>query len=180
MNYTIDKVLEACGKTSGISNPNINYVNKVLLNWYEEKNGTGDGRPKGMSVSTVLKYYNYLRNKEEDEAEARKRELYNKIPRLREVEEEMNSCRMKMSKVIISDRIDKQTEVKRLQDTVDSLSRERAVLLTDNDFELDYLDVHYKCKICKDTGTNDEGERCECFNLRTKEAELWQKNLATE
>lgn len=180
MNYTIDKVLEACGKTSGISNPNINYVNKVLVNWFEEKNGTVDGRPKAMSVSTVLKYYNYLRNKEEDEAEARKREVYNKIPRLREVEEEMNSCSMQMSKVIISNRIDKQTEVKRLQDTVDSLSRERAVLLTDNDFELDYLDVHYKCKICKDTGTNDEGERCECFNLRTREAELWQKNLATE
>ena len=54
------------------------------------------------------------------------------------------------------------------------------MLLTDNDFELDYMDVHYKCRICKDTGTNDEGERCECFVLRTKEAEIWQKNLTKE
>ena len=32
MGYTLEKVLEACAKTSGISNPNINYVNKILQN----------------------------------------------------------------------------------------------------------------------------------------------------
>ena len=181
MKYTIDKVLEACGKTSGISNPNINYVNKILTNWYEETSGrTADGKPKPVSASMVLKYYSYLRNTEEEQAEARKREVYEKVPRIREVEEEMNACGMKMSKLIISNSVNKETEVKRLQGMIDSLNREKAVLLTDNDFELNYLDAHYKCAICKDTGTNDEGERCECFNLRTREAELWQKNLVKE
>ena len=58
MDYTIDKVLEACGKTSGISNPNINYVNKILENWHKEKNGgAADGKPKAVPVSVVQKYY---------------------------------------------------------------------------------------------------------------------------
>ena len=48
--------------------------------------------------------------------------------------------------------------------------------MTENDFGLDYMDVHYKCEKCKDTGTNDEGGRCECYSLRTKEAETWQRN----
>ena len=36
----------------------------------------------------------------------------------------------------------------------------------------------YKCEKCKDTGTNDEGGRCECYSLRTKEAEIWVRNLS--
>lgn len=178
MEFSLDKVLEACGKTSGIPNPNINYVNKILTNWYEEKTGkSAGGAGKPISASIVQKYYGYLRKKEEEEAEARKREVYQKIPEIRDVEEEMNSYRMNISKVYLSGRADKAEEVKKLQKRIEDLNRERAVLLTDNDFELDYMDVHYKCKLCKDTGTNDEGGRCECYVLRAKEAELWNKNL---
>lgn len=179
MNYTIDKVLEACGKTSGISNPNMNYVNKILTNWHQEKTGeTGGGQSKSVSAAVIQKYYSYLRSKAEKEAEERKREVYGTVPAIKEVEEQMNVCRMEISKLIISDRLDKGQEVKRLQNKIDDLTREKAVLLTDHDFELDYMDMHYQCRLCKDTGTNDEGGRCECYNLRTKEAELWQKKIA--
>lgn len=179
MGYSIDRVLEACGKTSGISNPNINYVNKILTNWYEEKTGTSeDGKPKPVSAATVQKYYSYLRNRAEEEAEARRKEVFEKIPEIRNVEEDMNACRMQISKVYLSGRDNKELEVKKLQNTIDHLNREKAVLLTDHDFELDYMDVHYRCRICKDTGTNDEGGRCECYSLRMREAELWQKNSA--
>lgn len=182
MNYTIDKVLEACGKTSGISNPNMNYVNKILTNWYQEKPGNtgGSGQPKPVPASVIQKYYSYLRSSAEKEAEKRKRKVYNKVPAIKEVEEQMNVCRMEISKIIISDRLDKEKEVKRLQNKIDDLTREKAVLLTDHDFELDYMDTHYRCRLCKDTGMNDEGGRCECYNLRTKEAELWQKENMTK
>lgn len=33
LGFDIGKILEACAKTSGISNPNINYVNSILLAW---------------------------------------------------------------------------------------------------------------------------------------------------
>ncbi len=182
MNYTIDKVLEACGKTSGISNPNMNYVNKILTNWYQEKSGASGsgGQRKSLSASVIQKYYSYLRNNAEKEAEKRRKEVYDKVPAIKGVEEQMNVCRMEISKVIISDRRDKEQEVKRLQDEINDLLREKAVLLTDHDFELDYMDTHYRCQLCKDTGTNDDGGRCECYNLRTKEAELWQKENVTK
>lgn len=177
MGYNIERVLEACGKTSGISNPNINYVNRVLTNWHNEKNGkTPEGKPKSVPIALVQKYYSYLRNRAEEEAEHRKGEVYKKVPAIRTVEEQMNTCRMEISKMIISDRVDKEKEVRNLQSRIEQLNRERAVLLTDHDFELDYMDVHYKCKNCKDTGTNDQGGRCSCFGLRASEAELWQKN----
>ncbi|NBI62629.1 DnaD domain protein [Clostridiales bacterium] len=179
MNYTIDKVLEACGKTSGISNPNMNYVNKILTNWHQEKTGdTGGGQSKSVPAAVIQKYYSYLRSRAENEAEERKREVYGKVPAIKEVEEQMKVCGMEISKLIISDRLDKEQQVKRLQNKIDDLTREKAVLLTDHDFELDYMDMHYQCGLCKDTGTNDDGGRCECYNLRTKEAELWQKKIA--
>lgn len=181
MGFSLNTVLEACGKTSGIPNPNINYVNRILTNWYEEKTGNlVGGKQNGVSAATVQKYYSYLRKKEEEEAEARKKEVYQKIPRIRDIEDEMNSYRMNISKVYLSGRVDKEKEVKNLQNRIEKLNTERAALLTDNDFEVDYMDMRYKCKICKDTGTNDEGGRCECYVLRAKEAELWKKNSAKQ
>ena len=179
MGYDIDKVLEACKKTSGISNPNINYVNKVLVNWYEEENGVAvnvDMAPKPVTAAEVQKYYMYLRNKAEDEAQARTREVYSVIPEIRSIEEQMDSCRRQMTKVYISGADDKEAKVKELQNTIKELNQEKAILMTENDFELDYMGIHYKCEKCKDTGTNDEGGRCECYSLRTKEAETWVRN----
>ena len=83
-----------------------------------------------------------------------------------------------ISKVYLSGSENKELEVKQLQKTISELNQEKAILLTDHDFELDYMDVHYKCEKCKDTGTNDEGGRCECYSLRTKEAEIWVRNLS--
>ena len=179
MGYDIDKVLEACKKTSGISNPNINYVNKVLVNWYEEKNGVAvnvDMTPKPVTAAEVQKYYMYLRNKAEDEAQARTKEVYSVIPEIRSIEEQMDSCRRQMTKVYISGADDKEAKVRNLQNTIKELNQEKAILMTENDFELDYMEIHYKCEKCKDTGTNDEGGRCECYSLRTKEAETWVRN----
>ncbi len=179
MGYDIDKVLEACKKTSGISNPNINYVNKVLVNWYEEKNGVAvnvDMTPKPVTAAEVQKYYMYLRNKAEDEAQARTKEVYSVIPEIRSIEDQMDSCRRQMTKVYISGADDKEAKVRNLQNTIKELNQEKAILMTENDFELDYMEIHYKCEKCKDTGTNDEGGRCECYSLRTKEAETWVRN----
>ncbi|MBP3385046.1 MAG: DnaD domain protein [Firmicutes bacterium] len=182
MGYDIDRVLQACRKTSGISNPNINYVNKILENWYEEATGTHVGAgeaPKPASAADVQRYYAFLRNRAEEEAEARIREVYDTIPEIRSIEENMNACTMKISKVYLSGSENKELEVKELQKSINELNQEKAILLTDHDFELDYMDVQYKCDMCKDTGTNDEGGRCECYALRAKEAETWQRNLSS-
>lgn len=179
MGYSIDRVLEACKKTSGISNPNINYVNRILSNWYEEETGTSvnvDKTPRPVTAAEIQKYYTYLRNRAEDEAKERTQEIYRKIPEIRTIEDKMSACSMQISKVYLSGSENKEVEVKRLQDMIEDLTQEKAILLTENDFALDYMDVHYQCPVCKDTGTNDEGGRCECYGLRAKEAERWQRN----
>ncbi len=181
MGFSIDRVLDACGKCSGISNPNLNYVNKVLQNWHEqaaELEGTpAEGAGKRISMSIVLKYYEYLKTKEEKQAATKRTEIYKKIPRIKQIEEELKNCSMSISKTMVGlGSSDRDKEIKRLRAKAEDLTAEKAFLLTDNNYRYDYMDVKYKCDLCKDTGITETGQRCECFSQRMKEAVEWQKH----
>lgn len=172
MEFTLDKVLEACGKTSGITNPNINYVNKVLINWYEEKKSGGsgsDGGRKPLTAGEIARYYEALRSKNEAEAEERRRAVYDAVPRIKEIEDELIDISSQMSKIIISDSVDRKSLMEQLKRRMDSLNTEKAFLLTDNGFEIDHMDVKYRCPECRDTGMLETGERCQCFEEITRE-----------
>lgn len=172
MEFSLDKVLMACNKTSGITNPNINYVNKVLVNWFEEQKQGGksgaDGK-KELTNSEIAKYYETLRKQNEEAADERRRAVYDAVPRIKEIEDELTNLSAEMSKIIISDRIDRDKAIEDLRGKIDAISTEKAFLLTDNGFEIDYMDVKYRCPKCKDTGILETGERCQCFGEVTRE-----------
>lgn len=169
MGFSLEKVLSACSKTSGISSPNINYVNKVLVNWYEEQKGRDAGVRKDVTTGEIMKYYEALRLKDEEEAEARRAQVYEKVPRIRDIEREINTSSAEISKIIISDRVDRKKAMEEIRTRVDSLNMEKAFLLTDNGFEMDFMDIKYRCPKCKDTGMLETGEKCQCFREVTKE-----------
>lgn len=173
MEFPLETVLEACDKTSGITNPNINYVNKVLVNWYEklQKGGTIGGKSgdKDLTTGDIMRYYEALRRQNEEAAEERRREVYKAVPRIREVEDEMVTLSSEMSKIIISNRADRKTAMDELKSRMDALNMEKAFLLTDNGFEVDHMEVKYNCPECKDTGMLETGERCQCFGEVTRE-----------
>ncbi len=180
MEFSLDKVLMACSKTSGITNPNINYVNKVLVNWFEEQKpgGAGSGSNGGneLTSSEILRYYEILRQQEEAAAEERRRAVYDAVPRIKEIEDEIINLSSEMSKIIISDRVDRQSAMEKLKSKMDSMNTEKAFLLTDNGFELDHMDVKYRCPECRDTGKLETGEKCQCFAEVTRE----KVNLITQ
>ena len=168
MSYELDVILKACSKTAGISSPNINYVNRILENLFEE----GVKTPKDKDAPTtseIANYYESLRKKETDEAEKRQREVFEKIPRIKEIYNEENSLSGNLSKIVVSNQIDKKEQIEETRKKIDALNMERAFLLTDNGFEMDYMDIKYQCPECKDTGMLETGERCQCLKEVTKE-----------
>lgn len=175
MGYSMDRVLEACTKTAGISSPNFNYVNKVLENWKIDAEKRGEDANKKITVtqSELNQYYDYLKKKAETEAEERKKEVYSALPRVKEIDAYMAESSYELSKALIKGNAE--AEAKRIKAIMDGLAEERAVLLTENNYEMDYTDIRYKCEKCNDTGMTDLGERCSCIKLRTEEAELWVK-----
>lgn len=170
MGFSLDKVLSACSRTAGINSPNINYVNKILVSWHEEQQGGKTGKDDGqLTAADIKKYYEALVRKEEEEADARRAQVYEKVPRIKEIEEEISAQSKELSKIIISDRVDGDKAMEEIRSRLDALNMERAFLLTDNGFEMDFMDVKYRCPKCKDTGILETGERCQCFREITKE-----------
>ena len=159
--FSIDTVLEACGKTSGISSPNINYVNKVLESWAAEGGNKGEAGD-GPSGSEIAEYYELLREKDEREAAKRRAEVYERLPQMKELDDEENRLGAGLSRIVVSDRIDKKETIEKLREQIEDISAQKAFLLTDNGFELDYMDIKYECPKCKDTGMLETGERCPC------------------
>ena len=182
MEYKLDKVLEACNKTSGISNPNINYVHKILKNWREDS-GAGNsgssertGGSKSVKAGSVLRYYDMIREKAEAEAAERRQQIYDQLPEIKQIDEEVRDLGMKLSRVMVSGADNAKEQLGRFRIKIDALGEEKAFKLTENNFPMDYMEIRYKCDKCKDTGTNDMGERCSCFNERLSEAEIWQNS----
>ena len=162
----IDQVLEACKKTSGISNPNINYVNTVLTSKNKpaaggQKESTGDSL-----IALVMRSYEEDRLTNEAAAEERRKEVYKAVPRIREIEEETRKISMEISKLMLSQGSEARTKIKELKRRADTLADEKSYLLTDNNFQINYMEIWYTCPQCKDMGILDSGARCPCFAVK--------------
>lgn len=191
MNCSIELVLEACGKTSGISNPNINYINKVLENWQKEGSSAGGSRSEGgaggsgsqsqgVSVAVVNRYYDYLRAQAEGQALERRKEVYEKVPLVKDLENTARELGTKTARILTSGASDAREQMAKLKNEIAAIEGEKLYLLTENGFAPDYMEVKYSCSACKDTGVNEMGERCACFVERRREAELWEKGKAVQ
>ncbi len=166
MNFPIEKVLDACKKTSGISNPNINYINSVLKAWSNgsgEKSGASSEDGKTGSIARVMKQYEEVRAKNEVKAEERRTEVYRRIPRVKEIEEEARNIGLQISRAMLSGTAEGKAKIRAMKEKIDNLNGEKAFLMTENNFQIDYMDMVYDCALCRDTGIQDTGDRCICF-----------------
>ena len=152
---TMDEILDACSKTSGISNPNINYVNSVIRNRKAEENGT-----KPVAGNVVTAYYDRLREKAEAEAAERRQEIYSKIPRIEEIDNGLVENNVELTKMLMSGG---RQNTDRLRFKISELEKERARLLTENRVPIDYMDARYHCALCGDTGITRDGGVCRCY-----------------
>ena len=157
LGFDIGKILEACAKTSGISNPNINYVNSILLAWSGRdtknvRNGSdAGGTAKGGNPAVkVKKMYEDLRRRKEAELEERRRSVYASIPRVREIDTQIRRTSLEISRLALHGSGEMERE--RLNRKITDLGGEKAFLLTENNLPYDYLEMQYDCKYCKDTG----------------------------
>ena len=102
-----------------------------------------------------------------------KQEVYEAVPRIAELDEELMALGSKLSKGVLTGMTRQHMDETRK--LIKLLEEERAVLLTENNFTVDYTDIKYSCDKCSDTGIDEKGNRCACAKERIGEAELWQK-----
>ena len=186
LNCSLAEVLDACSAAAGIREPNLKYVNKVIENRRLEKGGVNTRLQKDYSQNSSEKsseegspvsrkvladYYEFIRNEDEKEREARVVEVLRKVPEMRAVFEAESSVNSKMLSLRPgSDNLDAR---QRLRAERIAIEENRKQLLAENGFPSDYLTRKYRCSICRDTGYTDEGMVCSCCKERAAEAFRW-------
>ncbi len=156
---TLEEILDACKATSGISNPNINYVNSVLVGRRREKQAQ-EGGSQGEASASVEALYERDREENEEKSAALRREIIEKIPRIGEIQSAIRDTSYRISRSVLSQNAG---QSKALRDQMNKLYEERAALLAENGYPKEALDPVYTCPDCRDTGFLRDGTRCHCY-----------------
>ena len=103
------------------------------------------------------------REKRELALARRTQEIYDRLPRVEEIDREMRST---VGKIMIS-AFDRETDpepaLRALQAQNLAMQRERAELLVGAGYPYDALDEQVRCKICEDRGFLSDGTPCRCL-----------------
>lgn len=145
----------ALGQTTRISNPNLEYVNKILSSWHAKgwKNASHVNREQ--DLLQTRKDYRKLRQKNLKLMEDRKLKLFCDYPELQVLNDEIADLSIravslsKNKKAQVLEQIRKKEELFRAS-------------LQSKGFETDYLDPVFTCGLCRDTGLLPEGNPCGC------------------
>ena len=121
-------------------------------------------------LKQVLKEYDEKRIRAMQAAEQRKKDLMNVNPRLQEIEKELTLNSIKASKaILVADSKEKNSLLATLKKQNASLIKEKNGFLKNLSKENNYLNPHFECKLCKDTGyVQKDGKltMCSCLKQR--------------
>lgn len=114
-------------------------------------------------IKEINKSYQHKKTKALFELEERKNTIYSKIPRLREIESEINSYAMhSINSILLCEKDEHYSYVKDLEKKIDLLNTEKEQLLKKHNVSPMDLEPKFQCEKCKDTGIIN-GERCYCY-----------------
>lgn len=115
---------------------------------------------------TIMRGYDHRQYRNYRQQCARQDEIYKKIPRIREIDESISSCSLAQAeKVFDAD----PNALPELREKLGSFRREKEFLLKEAGYPADYLEMHYTCSDCQDTGYIGR-KKCHCF--RKEEIQL--------
>lgn len=130
-------------------------------------------------LSTQLLEYDQKKRRAELDAENRKESLYKKIPRLQEIENELNSYAINTAKNILNGLSSSLTD---LNIKVVELKKEKEKILTENKIPSNFLEPNYECSICKDTGyvraENSVSNICPCLKQKLLDVSYNKSNIS--
>ncbi|MBQ5440257.1 MAG: ATP-binding protein [Clostridia bacterium] len=117
----------------------------------------------------------YRRQKAFEDAEARREEIYSKLPRVREIERQLASTGFSAAREVAARSSDIKTELTRLKETNQRLQTELRVLLVRNGYTTADLEEQYICPKCTDHGYID-GRMCGCMKSLLREITFKELN----
>lgn len=131
-------------------------------------------------LNSLLKEYEQKKINAELDLDRRKQNLYQLIPRLEEIDNELNNFAITTAKNILNHSSDN-SSIENLKKKIEDLKREKNSILLENNYDLDYLTPFYECKICNDTGfildNNYKTTMCNCLKQKLLDVSFNKSNM---
>jgi len=121
----------------------------------------------------ILREYNAKQIRNQHFTEERKKEVYAKDPRLKELDDALSSCCVAHARKLLNG--DK-TAMESLRGKIAQYVDKHTNILEELGYSSDYFTPKYDCPDCQDTGTID-GKPCHCFKQRAIDLVYTQSNL---
>ena len=132
-------------------------------------------------LNSLLKEYSQKKLQAELDLEKRKEKLYNSIPRLRQIEDDLNTFAISNAKNILKNGSSPEEE-QELKNKVELLKAEKARILAELNLPDNYLQPFYSCSICKDTGYVSDGGynmvMCSCLKQKLLDYSFNKSNMS--
>ena len=130
-------------------------------------------------LNSLLKEYDQKKLRAELDLEKRKENLYNQVPKLKKIEDDLNLFAITTAKNILKTNT---SSIDDLLKKVTSLKKEKAKILNELNLPTDYLQPFYTCKICQDTGyimvNSYKKELCNCLKQKLLNYSFNKSNLS--
>lgn len=119
------------------------------------------------NLKQLLVEYTDKRNREIAIADDRKKDVYEKNPRLQEIDDELSTYAISIAKSILQ--TNNNTLLDDLKNKKESLLKEKEEIYKSLNINSTYFYPHFECNMCKDTGyitENNSTKMCNCLKQR--------------
>lgn len=116
-------------------------------------------------IKEILSDYEKLRISEQKKRAEREQAVYEKVPKMKELDKEIGQFGVLISKAILENPLNYEDALATIRKKMDELKQEKAILLTENNIPMHYLEMNHHCKACKDTGFI-KNKKCNCFKQK--------------
>ena len=127
------------------------------------------------NINRIFLEYEEIRERNKRSLENKKEKIYNELPRLKAIEEEIIELGLKITKSVLKEDNEKQLNV--LRKKLKGLKSEKTKILASKNYTDDTLELSYECGKCKDTGFIGFN-KCPCFIQKQIEYNYMMSNLS--
>ncbi len=132
-------------------------------------------------LNSLLREYEQKKLKAELDLEDRKNKIYSLLPILKDIDDELNSICIQITKNILSNPENKSDLLANLNKKIESLKDAKESILKKNNYSLDYFTPDYECKFCNDTGycsdSNSNTYMCSCLKQKLLDISFNKSNM---
>lgn len=110
------------------------------------------------AYSLALKALEKIRNENAAELERRKAEVRRMSPEFEEIEARLALCGAALPRCVLNGG----AGLAEIKEQIEDARQKRSEILKSLSLNSNYLDEIFSCKLCRDTGFDENGHRCEC------------------